>query len=181
MNTAIVVHAPKTSHPQQPHLQNQAKQKEKLLYPNQRCKQQTTLTLVTKHARQSQHSINPQGILRLELAMTLLTTSHLSRSREKRQMLPQLLKISALNTLKAKRPVPNPRNRNKDPIPKIGQKQSLTQRMTSRINQNDKGRKEERREDRDLENPETSKENREILDGNGDKQPDIQNNGKQLT
>ncbi|KAA6356647.1 MAG: hypothetical protein EZS28_047826 [Streblomastix strix] len=82
-------------------------------------------------------------------------------------MQPQLLQTSPQNTPKATRPVWDPRNRNKDSTQTTKQKQNLIPRLTSRISWTEKEREEERREGRDLENRETDKENREILNRNG--------------
>ncbi|KAA6365576.1 MAG: hypothetical protein EZS28_038896, partial [Streblomastix strix] len=65
------------------------------------------------------------------------------------------------------RPVQDPRNRNKDSTQTTKQKQNLIPRLTSRISWTEEEREEERREGGDLENRETDKESREILDGNG--------------
>ncbi|KAA6364265.1 MAG: hypothetical protein EZS28_040207, partial [Streblomastix strix] len=86
-----------------------------------------------------------------------------SRSREKRQMQPQLLQINPQITPKAIRPVQDSRNRNKDLTQTTKQKQNPIPRLTSRISWTEEEREEERREGRDLENRETDKENREIL------------------
>ncbi|KAA6337133.1 MAG: hypothetical protein EZS28_052817, partial [Streblomastix strix] len=71
---------------------------------------------------------------------------------------------SPQNAPKATRPVQDPRNRNKYSTPKTRQKQSPILRLTSRISWTEEERNQERREGRDLENSETDKENREILD-----------------
>ncbi|KAA6318577.1 MAG: hypothetical protein EZS28_054926, partial [Streblomastix strix] len=98
---------------------------------------------------------------------TLLTTSQHSRSREKRQMQPQILQTSQQNTLRASRPVQDPKNRSKGSTQTTKQKQNPIPRLTSRISWTEEGREEERREGRDLENRETDKENRKILNRNG--------------
>ncbi|KAA6384684.1 MAG: hypothetical protein EZS28_019790 [Streblomastix strix] len=152
---------------QSPHLQNQLKQKEKLQYLNRRYNNIMNTKLEAKQVNQSPYPISPQGVPKLEPTLTLLTTSHPSRSREKRQMQPQLLQTSPQNTPKAIRPVQDPRNRNKDSTPKTRQKQSPIPKPISRISWTEKERDQERREGRDLENRETDKENREILDKNG--------------
>ncbi|KAA6360452.1 MAG: hypothetical protein EZS28_044021 [Streblomastix strix] len=162
------LHNPKANLLQSPHLQNQAKFKGKLQYLNERCCKPTIMIPEAELACKSTYSISPQRVPKLEPTLTLLTTSHPSMSREKRQMQPQLLKTSPQNTPKATRPVQDPRNRNKDSTPKIRQKQSPTLRLTSRISRSEQERKERRREGRDLENRETDKENREILDRNGE-------------
>ncbi|KAA6368459.1 MAG: hypothetical protein EZS28_036015 [Streblomastix strix] len=82
-------------------------------------------------------------------------------------MQPQLLKTSPQNAPQATRPVQDPRNRNKDSTQKTRQKQSPIPRLTNRFSWTEEERDQERREGRDLENYETDKENREILDRNG--------------
>ncbi|KAA6335628.1 MAG: hypothetical protein EZS28_052948 [Streblomastix strix] len=120
--------------------------------------------LEAKYANQSPYRISSWGVSKLEPTLTLLTTSHLSRSGEKRQMQPQLLKISLQNTPKATRPVQDPRNRNKDSTQTTKQKQNLIPRPTSWNSWTDQRRKGGRMEVRDLENCETIIENEEILD-----------------
>ncbi|KAA6359290.1 MAG: hypothetical protein EZS28_045183, partial [Streblomastix strix] len=161
-----IFHYLKANHLQSPHLQNQDKLKGKLQYPNKGFNQPTTMILEAKLVNQSPQPINPQGISKLKPTLTLLTTSYPSRSREKQQMQPQLLKTSPKNAPKATRPVQDPRNRNKDSTLKTRQKQSPTPRLTSRISWTEQKGKQERREGRDLENRETDKENREISDTN---------------
>ncbi|KAA6363435.1 MAG: hypothetical protein EZS28_041037 [Streblomastix strix] len=125
--------------------------------------------LITQPPELSQ--VKGKGVPKLEPTLTLLTISHPSKSSEKRQMQPQLLQTCPQNTPKVTRPVQDPRNRNKDSIQTTKQKQNLIPRLTSRISWIEEERVEERREGGDLENRETDKENREILDGNGgDKQ-----------
>ncbi|KAA6362794.1 MAG: hypothetical protein EZS28_041680, partial [Streblomastix strix] len=160
-------HNPKAKHLQLSHLQNQVKLKEKLQYLNIGYNQPTTMILEAKQVNQSPYPISSQGVLKLEPTLTLLTTSQPSKSREKRQMQPQLLQTSPQNTPKATRPMQDPRNRNKDSTPKTRQKQSPIPRLASRISWTELEEKEEGREGRDLENRETDKENREILEGNG--------------
>ncbi|KAA6398277.1 MAG: hypothetical protein EZS28_006197 [Streblomastix strix] len=158
---------PKVNLLQSPHLQKQVKQKEKLQYLNRRPNKLMNTKLEAKQVNQSPYRISPQGVPKLEPTPTLLTTSHYSRSREKRQMQPQLLKTSPQNAPKATRPVQDPRNRNKDLTPKTRQKQSAIPRPTSQISWTEEERDQERRDGRDLENREIDKENREILDKNG--------------
>ncbi|KAA6379917.1 MAG: putative reverse transcriptase, partial [Streblomastix strix] len=160
------LHNPKANLLQSKHLQNQVKQKERMQYLNRRLNKLMNTILEAKQVNQSPYLTNPQGVPKLEPTLTLLATSHPSRSREKRHMQPQLLQTSPLNTPKTTRPVQNPRNRNKDSTPTTKQKQNPIPRLTNRINWTDKKREEERREGKDLENHETDKENREILDGN---------------
>ncbi|KAA6395589.1 MAG: hypothetical protein EZS28_008888 [Streblomastix strix] len=157
----------KANHLQSPHLQNQDKLKGKLQCPDKGCNQPTTTILEAKQANQSPYPISSQGVQKLEPTPTLLTTSYPSRSGEKRQMQPQLLRTSPKNAPKATRPVQDPRNRNKTSSPKTRRKQSPISSLTYWISWNDQGRKYERREGKDLENSEIDKGNREILDGNG--------------
>ncbi|KAA6401434.1 MAG: hypothetical protein EZS28_003032 [Streblomastix strix] len=166
LNTQTL-HNPKANLFQLPHLQNQVKQKEKLQYLNRRYSKLTNTILEAKQVNQSPYPINPQRASKLEPTLTLLTTQHPSRSREKGQIQSQLLKTSPQNTPKATRPVQDSRNRNKDSTPTTKQKQSPIPRLMSRISWTKQERKEEIMEGRDLENRETDKENREILDGNG--------------
>ncbi|KAA6368924.1 MAG: hypothetical protein EZS28_035548, partial [Streblomastix strix] len=77
------------------------------------------------------------------------------------------LKTCPQNSPKATKPVQDPRNCNKNSTPKTRQRQCPTPSLTSRNSWIDQGRKEEKRKGIDLENRETDKENREILDGNG--------------
>ncbi|KAA6402962.1 MAG: hypothetical protein EZS28_001504 [Streblomastix strix] len=122
--------------------------------------------LEAKQVNKSQYPISPQGVPKREPTLTLLTTSHPSITREKRQMQPQLLKTSPENTPKATRPVQDPRNRNKDSTLKTRQKQSPTPRLTSRISWTEQKGEQEGREGRNLENREIDLENREISDRN---------------
>ncbi|KAA6381947.1 MAG: hypothetical protein EZS28_022528 [Streblomastix strix] len=161
-----IFYNPKTYYPQSPHLLNQAKQKGKLQYLNKGYNQPTTMILEVKQVNQSPYPISPQGVPKLELTTTLQTTSYSSRSGEKRQMQPQLLKTSPQTAPKASIPVQDLRNRNKNPALRIRQKQSPIPRPTSRNSWTDQGRKEERGEGRDLENFDTDKEKREISDRN---------------
>ncbi|KAA6355040.1 MAG: hypothetical protein EZS28_049433, partial [Streblomastix strix] len=105
------LHNPKANLLQLPHLQNQVKQKKKMQYLNRRYNNLTNLILEAKQVHQSPYPISPQGVPKLEPTPTLLTTSHYSRSGEKRHMQPQLLKTSPQNSPKATRPVQDPRNR----------------------------------------------------------------------
>ncbi|KAA6388479.1 MAG: hypothetical protein EZS28_015994 [Streblomastix strix] len=139
----------------------------KLQYPNKGYNQLMTMILEAKQINQSPYQTSPQGVPKQEPTLTLLTTSYPSRSREKRQMQPQLLKTSPQNAPKATRPEQDPRNRNKDSTPKTRQKQSPIPRPKSQISWTEQKGKEERREGRDLENLEIDKENREISDRNG--------------
>ncbi|KAA6324310.1 MAG: hypothetical protein EZS28_054205, partial [Streblomastix strix] len=123
--------------------------------------------LGAKQVNQSQYPICPQKVPKLEPTLTLLATSHPSRSREKWQMQPQLLQTSPQNIPKAARPVQDPRNRNKDSTPIIKQKQSQIPRLTSQISWTEQKGKEERSNGRDLEKCEINKGNREKLDRNG--------------
>ncbi|KAA6392241.1 MAG: hypothetical protein EZS28_012233 [Streblomastix strix] len=77
------VHNPTANYPQSPHLQNQAKLKGKLQYPNKGYNQPMTMILEAKQVNQSPYPICPQGVPKLESTPTLLTTSYPSRSREK--------------------------------------------------------------------------------------------------
>ncbi|KAA6389396.1 MAG: hypothetical protein EZS28_015069 [Streblomastix strix] len=134
-----------------------------------------------QRAYQSPYQISPKRVPKLWLSPTLLITSYLSKSKDKRQMSLQSLKTSPPNAPKATRPVQDLRSINMDLTLKFRQRQSPTPRLTSRISWTELIRKEERWDGRDLENSETGKENREILDRNGDKLPEIQNNGKKFT
>ncbi|KAA6403420.1 MAG: hypothetical protein EZS28_001048 [Streblomastix strix] len=160
------LHNPKSNLLQSLNPQNQAKQKGKLQYPKIGCKQITTKIPEAKQVNQSPYPISPQRVPKLEPTPNILSTSHPCRSREKRQMQPQLLMTSPQNPPNATRPVQDLRNRNKDPTPRIRQRQSSTPRLTSRNSWTDQGRKEERREGRNLENRETDNDDGEILDSN---------------
>ncbi|KAA6352755.1 MAG: hypothetical protein EZS28_051718, partial [Streblomastix strix] len=72
------------------------------------------MILQAKQADQSPYPISPQRVPKLKPTLTLLTTSHLCRSREKRQTQPQLLMTSPQTTPMAARPVQDPRKRNKE-------------------------------------------------------------------
>ncbi|KAA6356553.1 MAG: hypothetical protein EZS28_047920, partial [Streblomastix strix] len=161
------LHNPKSNLLQSLNPQNQTKQKEKLQYLNRRYDNLTSTILEAEQVNQSPYLISPQGVPNLEPTPTLLTTSHNSRSGEKRQMQPQLLKTSPQNAPKATRPVQDPRNGNKESTQTTKQKQSPIPRPTSRISWTEEERDQEKGEGRDLENRETDKENREILDRNG--------------
>ncbi|KAA6374798.1 MAG: hypothetical protein EZS28_029674, partial [Streblomastix strix] len=163
-----IFHNQKASYSQSLYLTNQTKLKEKLQYLNRRYNKLTNTKLEAEQACKNPYPISPKGVPKLEPISTLLTTSHPSRSGEKRQMQLQLLQTSPQSTPKATKPVQDPRNRNKDSTQTTKQKQSPIPRLTSRISWTEDEREEERREGRDLENCETDKENREILDGNGD-------------
>ncbi|KAA6354188.1 MAG: hypothetical protein EZS28_050285, partial [Streblomastix strix] len=147
--------------------QNQVKQKEKLQYQNRRPNMLTNTILEAEQVNLSPYPTSPLGVPKLEPTPTLSTTSQPSRSREKRQMQPQLLQTSPQNTQKATRPVQDPRNRNKDSTQTTKQKQNPIPRLTSQISWTEEEREEERRKGRDLENCETDKENREISNRNG--------------
>ncbi|KAA6355409.1 MAG: hypothetical protein EZS28_049063, partial [Streblomastix strix] len=69
---------------QLPHLQKQAKQKEKLQNLNRRYNNLTNTILEAKQVNQSPYPISPQGVPKLESTPTLLPTSHYSRSGEKK-------------------------------------------------------------------------------------------------
>ncbi|KAA6365787.1 MAG: hypothetical protein EZS28_038686, partial [Streblomastix strix] len=168
MNQEIqTLHNPKANLLQSPYLLSQIKQKDKLQYINREYNKPTNTILEAKQVNQSPYPISSQGVPKLEPTLTLLTTSQRSRSGEKRQMQPQLLKTRQQNSPKATRPMQDPRNRNKDSTQTTKQKQNPIPRLTSRISWTEEEREEERREGRDLENCETDKENREILNGNG--------------
>ncbi|KAA6366510.1 MAG: hypothetical protein EZS28_037964, partial [Streblomastix strix] len=162
------LHNPKAKFLQSPHLQNQVKLRGKLQYLNKGYNKPTNTILEAKQVNLSPYPISPQGVSKLEPTPTLLTSSHPSRSGEKRQKQLQLLKTRTQNAPKATRPVQDPRSRNKDLTPKSRQKQSPIPRLTSWISWTEQERKEERREGRDLENRETDKKNREKLDGYGE-------------
>ncbi|KAA6364154.1 MAG: hypothetical protein EZS28_040319 [Streblomastix strix] len=160
-------HNPKTSHPQSSYLQNQIKLKEKLQDLNRVYNQPTTMISEAKHACESPSPISLQVFLNLEQISILLNTSYLSWIGEKRQMQPKLLKISQQNTLKARRPVHDLRNRNKDPTQRIRQRQCPTPKLIGRNNWTDQREKGEKRESRNFVNREINNDNEEILFKNG--------------
>ncbi|KAA6389016.1 MAG: hypothetical protein EZS28_015454, partial [Streblomastix strix] len=141
--------------------------KGKVVILKQKIHQPNELDTESKQVNQSPYPISSQGVPKLEPTLTLLTTSHQSSSGVKWQMQPQLLKTNPQDAPKAPRPMQNPRNRNMDSTKKTRQKQSPIPRLTNRISWTEEKRDQERREGKDLENRETDKENREILDGNG--------------
>ncbi|KAA6380464.1 MAG: hypothetical protein EZS28_024007, partial [Streblomastix strix] len=119
--------------------------KGKVVVPKQMMQPNNDHDTGSKKTCQNPNSLGPQRLPNLEPTRTLLTTSHPCRSGEKRWMEPQFLRKSLSNTPEATRPVQDPRNRNKDPTPRIRQKQSPIQRLTSQKSWTDQGRKEERR------------------------------------
>ncbi|KAA6335845.1 MAG: hypothetical protein EZS28_052927, partial [Streblomastix strix] len=84
--------------------------KGKLQYPNKGCNQPMRMILEAKLVNQSPYSISPQRVQKYGPTTTLLTTSYPSRSREKKQIQPLLLKTSPQNILKATRSEQDLRN-----------------------------------------------------------------------
>ncbi|KAA6390818.1 MAG: hypothetical protein EZS28_013656 [Streblomastix strix] len=79
----------------------------------------------------------------------------LQQEQKKRQIQLQLMITSQHNTPKATRSVKDPRNRNKDPTPRIRQRQCPTPRMICWNILIDQGEKKERMQGRNIENCET--------------------------
>ncbi|KAA6354600.1 MAG: hypothetical protein EZS28_049873 [Streblomastix strix] len=136
---------PKANHIQSSHIQNQVLLKGKLQNLNKGYNKLTDTIPEEKQIYQIPYPINHQGVQKLEPTSTLLTTSHSSRSGEKRHMQPKLLKTSPQNAPKATRPVQDPRNRNKDSTLKTRYKQSPILGPTSQISWTEYEGKEERR------------------------------------